>query len=118
VLEELSDLPHGVLGFEAVGEVEADDYADVLIPALEGADGPLRLVYVLGDRFTGYSASATWQDAKLGLHHHGKWQRAAIVTDADWIRHIVGLFGWMVPGKFEVFPLAERDAAISWVAAD
>ena len=60
----------------------------------------------------------TWQDAKLGLHHHGKWQRAAIVTDADWIRHIAGLFGWMVPGKFEVFPLAERDAAISWVAAD
>jgi hypothetical protein len=118
VLEMLSELPAGVIGFEAVGDVEADDYANVLIPAIEAADGPLRLVYVLGDRFTGYSAGAAWQDAKLGLHHHGTWERAAIVTDADWVRHIAGLFGWMVPGKFDVFPIAERDAAIAWVVDD
>lgn len=118
MLEELNDLPGGVIGFEAVGEIQADDYADVLVPALEAVDGPLRLVYVLGDRFSGYRAGAAWQDAKLGLHHHGRWERVAIVTDADWIRHVAGLMGWMVPGKFEVFPLAERDAAIAWVAAD
>jgi hypothetical protein len=118
MLEELQDLPDGVIGFEAVGEVEADDYTSALIPALEASDGPIRLVYVLGERFTGYSAGASWQDAKLGLHHHGKWERAAIVTDADWIRHLAGLFGWMVPGKFEVFALDQRDAAIAWAGAE
>ena len=72
----------------------------------------------LGDRFEGYSGGAAWQDAKLGLDHHGRWHRAAIVTDTDWLRHLAGAFGWMVPGAFEVFPLAERADAIAWVAAD
>jgi len=117
MLEPIAGLPDGVIGFEAVGEVAADDYRDTLVPAMEAAAGPIRLVYVLGDRFSGYTAGAAWQDAKLGLAHHGRWERAAIVTDAEWMRHLASAFGWMVPGEFEVFPLAERDAAIDWVAA-
>ncbi|MFN8036785.1 MAG: STAS/SEC14 domain-containing protein [Acidimicrobiia bacterium] len=118
MLEPIPDLPEGVIGFEAVGEVHADDYADTLIPAIEAVDGPVRLVYVLGDRFTGYSAGAAWQDAKLGIHHHGRWHRAAVVSDAGWVRHLASVFGWMVPGKFEVFPLDQREAAIAWAASD
>jgi len=118
VLEPVPGLPEGVIGFEAVGEVHAGDYRDTLIPALEAHRGPLRLVYVLGDRFAGYSAGAAWADTKLGFDHHGRWHRAAIVTDTDWIRHLAHAFGWMVPGDFAVFPLDERDAAIAWVAAD
>jgi hypothetical protein len=26
--------------------------------------------------------------------------------------------GWMTPGDFKHFPLADRDAAIAWAAAD
>ena len=118
MLEPIEGLPEGVVGFEAVGEIEADDYRDTLIPAIEAQNGPLRLVDVVGDRFTGYSAGAAWQDAKLGLDHHATWRRAAIVTDVDWVRHLAGTFGWMVPGEFEVFPLDERDAAIAWAAAE
>jgi hypothetical protein len=118
VLEAIAELPEGVIGFEAVGEVRAEDYRDTLIPAIERAPGPLRLVYVLGDRFGGYSGGAAWQDAKLGIDHHGAWHRAAIVTDVEWVRHLAGAFGWMVPGMFEVFPLDQRDAAISWVSSD
>jgi hypothetical protein len=117
VLEAITGLPDGVIGFEAVGKVDADDYRDTLIPGLEAQSGPLRLVYVLGDRFTGYTSGAAWQDTKLGLDHHGKWHRAAIVTDAEWVNHLASAFGWMVPGAFEVFPLSERDAAIAWVAS-
>jgi hypothetical protein len=118
MLEPLGGLPDGVIGFEAIGEIHADDYADTLIPAIEAVEGPVRLVYVLGDRFTGYSGGAAWQDAKLGLRHHGRWHRAAVVTDADWVRHLGGLFGWMVPGAFETFPLDQRDAAIAWASED
>ncbi len=118
MLEALTGLPDGVVGFEAVGTVHSDDYETTLIPALEAVDGPLRLVYVLGDRFDGYSAGAAWQDAKLGLHHHGTWHRAAIVSDADWLRHLAGVFGWMIPGEFELFSLDRRDDAIAWVSAD
>lgn len=120
MLEELTDLPDGVVGFEAVGEVHAADYADVLVPALDRAaagDG-IRIVYVIGDRFEGYSAGAAWQDSKLAFDHHKAWRRAAIVTDVDWIRHLAAAFGWMVPGDFELFHLAERADAIAWAAED
>lgn len=120
MIETLPDLPDGVIGFEAVGEVHSDDYRDTFIPALEAAAeaGPIRCVYVLGDRFDGYSAGAAWQDTKLGVEHHGKWKRAALVSDHDWVRHLAGLFGWAVPGELKVFPLAQRDEAVAWAAAD
>ncbi len=118
MLEVLAGLPDGVVGFEAVGTIHSADYEQTLIPALDAIDGPLRLVYVLGERFEGYSAGAALQDAKLGLDRHGTWHRAAIVSDADWIRHVAGALGWMIPGEFEVFPLDRRDDAIAWVASD
>jgi hypothetical protein len=44
----LDGMPPGVLGLEAVDDVEEDDYTDVLVPAVEAAiaeHGKVRLVY-------------------------------------------------------------------------
>src|SRR6188472_1661708 len=85
----LTDLPEGVVGIEAVGHVEADDYANVVEPAIQAAlqhSDKVRLLYVLGEGFEGYSAAASWEDAKLGIGHWSAWERIAIVTDHDWIR--------------------------------
>ena len=48
--------------------------------------------------------------------HAGAWKRTAVVSDLGWVIHLATAFGWMVPGKFKRFPLAEQDAAIAWVA--
>ena len=117
MFELIPGLPDRVIGFEAVGTIDAADYADVLMPALvRGTEhGGVRLVLVLGDRFTGYSPGAMKEDA--GLVSHGvTWQRTAVVSDLGWVAHLSTAFGWMVPGKFKRFGLAERDAAIAWVA--
>lgn len=37
MIKELSDLPPGVVGFEAAGTLKAEDYRDVVLPALERA---------------------------------------------------------------------------------
>ena len=37
MIKELSDLPPGVVGFEATGILKAEDYRDVVLPALERA---------------------------------------------------------------------------------
>jgi hypothetical protein len=120
VIEPLANLPANVIGFEAIGEVEASDYRDVLVPAIDAAaeQGEVRLVYVLGDRFKSYSMGAGWLDAKLGLRHFGAWKRAALVSDHDWVQHLVTVFGWMVPGEVKRFSLAEQDEAIAWAAGD
>jgi hypothetical protein len=119
MIEPLPDLPDGVVGFEVVGEVVADDYTATLIPALEAAaaTGEVNLVFVLGDRYDGYSAGAAWQDTKLGVRHHMHWNRIALVTDVGWITHVSTTLGFMVPGDFRSFPLADKDAAIAWAAA-
>ena len=33
MISELSDLPSGVIGFEASGKIAAEDYRDVILPA-------------------------------------------------------------------------------------
>jgi SpoIIAA-like len=113
------EAPNGVLAFRAVGKIEKSDYDTVLEPAVEAmiADrGEVRFVYVLGDDFDGYTAGATWEDAKLGLGHASKWTRVAVVTNHDWVRHVVGMFGWMVPGDVKTFPANEEQGAIDWAA--
>lgn len=117
VFEPITGLPDGVIGYEAVGKVESADYEDVLMPAIArgAAGGGVRLVFVLGDRFTGYSPGAMKEDAGL-IAHADAWKRTAVVSDLGWVAHLSTAFGWMVPGKFKRFGTAERDAAIAWVA--
>jgi SpoIIAA-like len=48
--------------------------------------------------------------------HRANWHRIAVVTDVDWVRHLMGLFGWMSPGEVKLFALDEFDEAKTWVA--
>jgi hypothetical protein len=115
----IDNLPDSVLGIEAVGRVEASDYETVLDPAvtaqLERGDG-LRLLYVLGEEFEGYAPGAALEDAKLGIGKWSSWERVAVVTDREWLHDALRMLGWMFPGDVRAFRLAEREAAVAWVA--
>jgi hypothetical protein len=117
MMKELSDLPAGVIGFEASGKIRAEDYRDVVLPALEhaAAAGEVRFVIVMRD-FDGMSGGAVWQDLKVGIEHLRAWKRIALVTDIAWMRDLTSLFGWMTPGEVKTFPLAQQDEAIGWAA--
>ncbi len=119
MIELIRDLPDDVLGIEARGEVTGEDYEQVLIPAVERhleRRSKIRLLYVLGSEFGGYSAAAIWDDAKIGMEHPFSWERIAVVTDDDGYRRLVRGFGFMVPGKVKVFDVAELDAARAWIS--
>lgn len=117
MISELDGLPAGVIGFEASGKIAAEDYRDVVLPALEQAaqTGNVRFVIVMRD-FDGMSGGAIWQDLKMGIEHFRSWKRIALVTDISWMTHATDLFGWMTPGETKTFGLAQREAAIEWVA--
>jgi hypothetical protein len=122
VLTLMPDLPAGVVGVEAHGEVTSDDYERVLVPAVEAAraesrDGKVRLLYVLGPQFPDYTAGAAWEDTKLGLGHLRSWERIALVGDADWLRRAVRGLGWLMPGEIKVFETKELDGAREWVTS-
>lgn len=117
MITELEGLPSRVIGFEASGKLSAEDYRDVVLPALVRAaeGGDVRFVIVMRD-FDGMSGGALWQDLKMGVEHLRAWRRIALVTDIEWMRHLTGLFGWMTPGETKVFALADQDEAVAWVA--
>jgi hypothetical protein len=118
MLNEIHDLPDGVIGFEVTGKLEASDYRDTLAPALQKAaaeEGGIRIVIVIPS-FDGITPSAVWEDTKIGIQNWGAWKRAAVVTDADWMAHAVKWFGWLSPGELKHFATADRQAAIDWAA--
>ena len=118
MLNEIPDLPSGVIGFEVSGKLQTEDYRDILLPALQAAaaNGEVRVVIVI-PKFEGFSGGALWQDLKVGIEHLRAWKRIALVTDIGWMERMTSLFGWMTPGEIRHFPLAQRDEAIAWAAA-
>jgi hypothetical protein len=120
VIKVLDGLPDNVLGVEASGKVTDADYETVLIPAvrdMRDAHERIRFVYVFGKDFDGWSMGALWEDAKLGLKDPKIWEKIAIVSDEDRVKHMVKAFGWMMPGEVRIFELDELDAATEWAAS-
>lgn len=120
MMELIGGLPDNVVGVRATGEVEDDDYDDVLVPAIEAARArhdKIRLLYVLGPEFTGYEADAMWEDTKLGARTFTAYDRLAVVTDKTWVQRTVKAFGWMIPGEVKVFHMDGLDDATTWIAS-
>ncbi|WP_030277441.1 STAS/SEC14 domain-containing protein [Streptomyces sp. NRRL B-24484] len=116
MIQQLDDLPEGVIGFETGGTLSAEDYRDVLLPALTRAAeaGEVRFVIVVPE-FHGMTGGALWQDLRTGVEHLRAWKRIAPVTDVEWMTHLTTLFGWMTPGAMKTFPLARRADAVARV---
>ncbi|GAA1464581.1 STAS/SEC14 domain-containing protein [Microbacterium thalassium] len=120
MIEQLPDLPDGVLGFRAVGEVTSDDYRQVMDPAIDAvvaADGKVNIVFVLGDDFERYTLGGMWQDAELEREPRQAWGRIALVTDHALIAEIVHGLAFLFPGEVRFFPTSGERDAIDWAAA-
>ncbi len=88
----------------------------VIEKALAGHDR-LRFYYELGADFTGMDADAIMEDFKLGMHHLTRWERAAVVTDVQWIAQAMSLFSFLMPGAMKAFSMRDADQARSWIVA-
>src|SRR3974377_876755 len=115
MIGQRNGLPAGVIGFEASGKIAAEDYRDVVLPALEQAAtaGDIRFLLVMRE-FDGMSGGAIWQDLKVGIEHLRSWKRIALVTDINWMTHAADLFGWTTPGGTKHFPLHQADTTSHW----
>lgn len=120
MLKLIEGLPPNVVGIEASGTVVAEDYRTVLDPAAAAAikaHGKVRLLYLLGDAFTGYSPAALWEDTKLGFHDLSAWERIAVVTDHDALAEAMRVFGWLIPAEVRSYSTGQLAEAKAWVSA-
>lgn len=118
MIEKMEDLPGNAIGLTASGKVTADDYEKVVIPAIENRIeefGTVRVLYHLGPAFEGFTAGAMWDDMKIGFGHLASWEKAAIVTDHDWIAGATRLFALALPCPVKVFADGQLDEAKRWI---
>ncbi|MEQ8207241.1 MAG: STAS/SEC14 domain-containing protein [Woeseia sp.] len=119
MLTRIMELPDNVVGFQASGKVTAKDYQTVLVPELETTlrqHHKVRLLYALCSDFDGFSSAAAWEDTKVGLKHLAQFERIAVVTDVDWIRNSVKVFGFALPGEVRLFENDKLDFAKAWLS--
>jgi hypothetical protein len=121
MLRAITDVPAGTIGFEAVGEVEDDDWERVVEPVLrrEIAEGrKLRLLYVLGPETREVEGDAMKADAGFRARHASSFERVAVVSDEDWMRPALGALSFLMPGKAKGFRVAALDDAKAWLAGE
>lgn len=118
MIEILNGFPPTVMGFACKNHVTKEDYEHVLTPTLAQALADyqkVRLYFQIDPNFAGVEPSALWEDCKLGMKHLFRWDRIAVVTDVEWIRHIFKAFSPMIPCTARVFRLDEISIAKDWV---
>jgi SpoIIAA-like len=122
MITRITDVPDNVIGFRASGKVTGPEYHQFIDPVRESlARGDtVNYLFVTEQDFAGLDMAALWQDVKaagsIGFRHRGDWGRFAVVTDKDWIRHGISVFGWVYSGELKVFEPGELDQAKTWVA--
>jgi hypothetical protein len=119
MLRQLRDMPAGTLGFEAVGEVEDDDWERSVEPQLRraiAAGGSVRLLYVLAPESGDVEGDALRAEAGFHARHPTAYERLAVVTDEEWARPALRGLSFMLPGEARAFPVRDLAAAKLWLA--
>lgn len=119
MIKLIKGLPDDVIGVEAVGKVEADDYRDVLEPAVAKAlqlHDKLRFLYVMGEAYDGFTPGAMWQDTKIGLGDRKAWERIAVVSDHRALDDSLKLFAWMLPAEVRTYTSDQLEDAKAWLS--
>ena len=118
MLTPMDGFADNVVAVRGTGLVTADDYREVLTPAISRATAggrKARLLLEFGEGFDGYDTSAMLSDSALGIGHLGSFERIAVVTDAEWLRRAIHIFGGLIAGDVHLYTTAEGSIAKDWI---
>jgi len=120
MIEHLAGFPDNVVAFVCKGRVTKADYDSVLVPTVKNTlknHREVRLYYETAQDFAGIDPGAMWEDFKVGMEHFTRWERVAVVTDVEWIKHTVRFFSFLMPGATKLFATTDAAQARQWIAA-
>jgi hypothetical protein len=117
----MDDMPAGTLGFEAVGDVDDDDWQETVEPVLrrEIAEGRnVRMLYLIGPSAREMEGDAMKADTGFRARHASSFDRVAVVSDEDWMRPALRGLSFLMPGKARGFRVRELEQATAWLVED
>ncbi|NRB01178.1 MAG: STAS/SEC14 domain-containing protein [Rhodobacteraceae bacterium] len=100
------------------GEITAEEYRDILIPAIDAAtaDGArVKMLAALPEGISGFSAGAALEDARMGLKHWSGFDRVAVLADAGALTGALHFFSVLMPCPVKPFPVDQADDARRWL---
>ena len=115
----LDNLPLNIVGFKATGEITEKDFTETVMPKVKSLidkTDQLNYLLVLETSLNNFTMGAWMEDAMMGIKHLTKWNRAAIVSDAESIRNFTNFFSYFIPGEFKGFEHKDLQQAIDWVS--
>ena len=118
MIEIMQGMPENIVAVSASGKVTGEDYDNVLIPAIEDKlrkHGKIRVLYTLDSDFTGFTAEAMWDDAKIGLKHLTAYEKVAVVSDVSWVVSAVKFFSFIMPCPVKTFGYGKLSEAKNWI---
>src|SRR5277367_5051732 len=121
MLRRMPDMPAGTIGFEAIRDVDDDDWEETVEPVLrqeiaEGRD--VRLLYLIGTGAHEVEGDAMSADAGFRVRHATSFERVAVVSDEDWMRPALRALSVLLPGKARGFRVRDLTEAKAWLAGD
>ena len=100
MLRRMADMPAGTIGFEAIGEVEDDDWEEAVEPLLRdeiAAGRKVRLLYLFGTQSEEVEGDAMKAGAEFRARHATAFERVAIVTDEGWAPAALKVLSALIP---------------------
>jgi len=121
MIEILPESTENCIGFKISGEVEAEDY-DELLPKLDAsiaAHGKINLLVVIEDYEGSDGLETAKADFKFGTQQYRQVEKAAFVSDKKWMGRIVKIMDPFTRRTDEKFFKPEQiDEAWAWILGD
>jgi hypothetical protein len=117
----IEGLPDDAVGMVVRGVIDAKDYAEKIVPAIEAKlarHDKIKVLCHIGAEFESFTAGAAWEDAKFGTANLARFSKVALVSDIGWMQSATRIFAPLVPGEVRVFADKDLDAATAWIAAE
>jgi hypothetical protein len=119
MIEIIPGMPDNVVAVRAREKVTSEDYDNVFVPLIEKKlkeHRKIRMLYQLDKDFSDFTASAMWDDAKVGISHLAAFEKIAVVSDVKWITAAVKIFAFVIPCPVRIFRNDKLAEAKDWVS--
>lgn len=114
----IKNLPDRILGLRFSGQIEKNDYENVVIPAFEEQEakfGKIDCLIVYDSSIKNFTAGALVDDFKTGIKYLKKWNKVAIVSSKQFLEKLAESIFKLIPGECKGFSMEEMEQAKAWV---
>ncbi|MDT7827576.1 SDR family oxidoreductase [Pricia sp. S334] len=119
-VHKIEDTADGIFGIEISGEISEQNLKtmDVQMRDYKRKHGNFNFLAVVHE-YDYASITAMWKDFKAGLKYFGSIDKAALVSDVDWVEDAVKVLGPIAPDlKTKTFNTDEREKAVTWLTSE